>query len=182
MVEEFLNAFQSKYGAVSKKWKHWVAQLDLNTCEECRKMHGMIYAVNEKIRKKPPRHLYCHCTIKRLRTIAAGYATQDGIAGGDFWIKTYGCLSDAYITMDHAKKLGWIPNSGNLSAVAPGKKIGGDVYQNRNNHLPALPGRQWYEADINYMGGFRSNSRLVYSNDGLIFATYDHYKTFVEIV
>lgn len=84
--------------------------------------------------------------------------------------------------MEYAKNLGWIPNSGNLSSVAPGKKIGGDIYQNRNNHLPASPSRQWYEADINYKGEFRSNSRLVYSNDGLIFATYDHYKTFVEIV
>lgn len=44
MVEEFLNAFQRKYGSVSKNWKHWFAYLDLKTCEECRKMHGKIYS------------------------------------------------------------------------------------------------------------------------------------------
>lgn len=48
MVEEFLNAFQRKYGAVSKKWKNWIAQLDLKTCKECRTMHGKIYSIDEK--------------------------------------------------------------------------------------------------------------------------------------
>ena len=42
-------------------------------------------------------------------------------------------------------------------------------------------GRVWYEADINYDGGYRSNDRILYSNDGLIFVTYDHYKTFYEV-
>lgn len=37
-------------------------------------------------------------------------------------------------------------------------------------------------ADINYKFGFRGNDRIVFSNDGLIFVTYDHYKTFIEFV
>ncbi|MBR6572639.1 MAG: hypothetical protein IKK77_02865 [Clostridia bacterium] len=56
------------------------------------------------------------------------------------------------------------------------------VYKNRNGHLPNENGRVWYEADINYKGGFRNGQRIIYSNDGQLFATYDHYQTFFEIV
>ena len=56
------------------------------------------------------------------------------------------------------------------------------IYENENSHLPSAPGRIWYEADINYRQGFRGLTRIVYSNDGLIFVTYDHYRTFIEIV
>ena len=56
------------------------------------------------------------------------------------------------------------------------------VYKNRDQRLPDVPGRIWYEADINYSFGYRNGERILYSNDGLIFATYDHYATFVEIV
>ena len=55
-------------------------------------------------------------------------------------------------------------------------------YKNKNEHLPVEYGRIWYEADINYTSGYRKEARIVYSNDGLIFVTYDHYTTFVEIV
>ena len=71
---------------------------------------------------------------------------------------------------------------GNLAQVLPGKMITKGVYKNRNGHLPTAPGRIWYEADINYKGGFRGMTRVVYSNDGLIFVTYNHYFTFEAIV
>lgn len=145
-------------------------------------MNGKIYAVAETPSPRPPLHPFCRCKIKPMQALVAGYASQEGTAGADYWLKEYGCLPDEYITADHAISLGWIATDGNLSEVAPGKIIGGDIFQNRNHHLPEAPGRQWYEADINYSGGFRGDCRLVYSNDGLIFASYDHYKTFVEIV
>ena len=63
----------------------------------------------------------------------------------------------------------------------PGKMLGGDVYGNDDFKLPSAPGRVWYEADVNYRGGKRNRQRIVYSNDGLMFATYDHYQTFHEI-
>ncbi len=47
--------------------------------------------------------------------------------------------------------------------------------------LPSADGRIWYEADINYTGGMRNSSRVIYSNDGLVFVTYDHYFTFNQI-
>lgn len=60
--------------------------------------------------------------------------------------------------------------------------ITGGIYKNRNEHLPQSPGRIWYEADINYKTGKRNTQSIVWSNDGLIFVTYDHYDTFYEIV
>lgn len=78
--------------------------------------------------------------------------------------------------------LGWEPLKGNLDQVAPGMMIGGDIYSNKDGHLPQADGRIWYEADINYTGGYRTRHRILYSNDGLIFVTYDHFETFFEIV
>ena len=58
------------------------------------------------------------------------------------------------------------------------------VYHNRDGHLPSSAGRIWYEADINYDSkiGYRGTDRILFSNDGLIFVTYDHYHTFKEII
>ena len=94
----------------------------------------------------------------------------------------YDMLPEYYMTKEDAKQLGWRAIQGNLADVAPGMMIGGDVYQNRNGHLPSAEGRIWYEADINYTAGFRTRHRILYSNDGLVFVTYDHYETFQEIV
>lgn len=81
-----------------------------------------------------------------------------------------------------SKKYGWDAYKGNLEQVSPGSVIGGDRFFNDDGKLPSEPGRIWYEADINYEGGFRGKDRLIYSNDGLLFVTYDHYQTFYEII
>ena len=60
--------------------------------------------------------------------------------------------------------------------------IGGDVYYNDDMKLPMSEGRVWCEADINYDGGKRNRQRVLYSNDGLVFVTLDHYQTFYEVV
>ena len=62
-----------------------------------------------------------------------------------------------------------------------GKMLTMEIYNNSNGHLPQAEGRIWYEADINYTGGIRNSSRILYSNDGLVFVTYDHYFTFNQI-
>ena len=72
--------------------------------------------------------------------------------------------------------------NGDLFEKCPGKMIFGGIYQNKNGHLPMTPNRIWYEADINYTFGFRGTDRILFSNDGLIFVTYDHYDTFIEII
>jgi hypothetical protein len=96
-------------------------------------------------------------------------------------IKKYNRLSDNFITKKEAKKLGWNPARGNLWDVATGKSIGGDVFHNREKKLPVKRGRSWYEADINYKGGKRGKYRIIFSSDGLIYKTEDHYRTFTRI-
>ncbi len=94
----------------------------------------------------------------------------------------YGELPGNYVDKKYAEKHGWKFYLGNLRKVFPDATIGGDVYYNNEHTLPEKPGRIWYEADINYTGGFRNTHRLLYSNDGLVFVTYDHYQTFYEII
>ncbi len=94
------------------------------------------------------------------------------------YLYTYGELPDNYITKNEAKNLGWVSSEGNLDEVAPGMSIGGDKFGNREGLLPTAPGRQYYECDINYEGGYRGGERIVFSNDGLIYYSADHYADF----
>ena len=93
----------------------------------------------------------------------------------------YGQLPDNFITKDEAKALGWDSSKNYVSDVAPGKSIGGDRFGNYEGLLPKAGGRTYREADCNYTGGPRGAERIVYSSDGLVFYTSDHYKTFTEM-
>ena len=106
------------------------------------------------------------------------YITPEEVAE---YLHVYGYLPDNFITKDEAKALGWDSQKGNLDEVAPGMSIGGDRFGNREGVLPKEKGRQYYECDVNYEGGYRGGERLVYSNDGLIYYTSDHYTTFEQI-
>ena len=86
-----------------------------------------------------------------------------------------------YVTKDFAYSVGWRDGKP-PSKYAFDKMIFGGIYNNSNGHLPDVPGRIWYEADINYYEGKRNGHRLLWSNDGLMFVTYDHYETFYEII
>ena len=96
------------------------------------------------------------------------------------YLKEHGELPDYYITKSEAKSLGWVPSKGNLCEVAPGKAIGGDIWTNRQKSLPTKSGRRYFEADLNYNCGNRNADRVVFSNDGLVFVTHDHYRNFEE--
>ena len=115
-----------------------------------------------------------------MRALSAGTATDMGVQGADWCLKHYNKLPEYYITVDKAKALGWKQKKGNLAEVAPGCMIKKEYY-NKDGILPDKPGRTWQEADINYVGGKRNSERFFFSNDGLIFASYDHGKTFIEI-
>ena len=72
-------------------------------------------------------------------------------------------------------------SKGNLWEVTNKKSIGGDRFGNREGFLPEADTRKYYECDINYDGGYRGSERIVYSNDGLVFYTDDHYETFEKL-
>ena len=103
------------------------------------------------------------------------YTTKEEVAE---YIYTFGHLPSNFITKNEAKDLGWDSSKGNLSEVAPGKSIGGDRFGNREGNLPTKKGRKYTECDINADGGYRGAERIVFSNDGLIYYTGDHYNTF----
>lgn len=106
------------------------------------------------------------------------YTSKEEVAE---YIYTYGELPSNFITKKEAQNLGWNNEEGNLGEVAPGKSIGGDKFGNYEGMLPKEDGRQYYECDIDFDGGYRNSKRIVYSNDGLIFYTEDHYETFMQL-
>ena len=97
------------------------------------------------------------------------------------YLRTYGHLPGNFLTKDEARDLGWNAKEGNLWEVAEGMSIGGDRFGNREGLLPQKRGRQWYECDVNYEGGFRGPERILFSDDGLIYYTDDHYESFTEM-
>ena len=103
------------------------------------------------------------------------YTSKEDVAA---YINAYGCLPQNFITKNEAKKLGWDSSQNYLSDVAPGKSIGGDRFGNYEGLLPEADGRSYTECDIDYTSGKRNAKRIVFSNDGLIYYTEDHYNTF----
>ena len=103
------------------------------------------------------------------------YTSMEDVAD---YIHIFGRLPQNFITKNEARDLGWESSEGNLWEVAKGKSIGGDRFYNNDDQLPEVKGRKYYECDINYSGGFRGGERIVYSNDGLIYYTSDHYESF----
>lgn len=97
------------------------------------------------------------------------------------YIKKYKKLPKNFITKNEAKQLGWISSQGNLNKVAPGKSIGGDKFGNFEGKLPKKNGRKYFECDIDYKGGKRNAKRIIFSNDGMIYYTKDHYNNFEKL-
>jgi len=85
-------------------------------------------------------------------------------------------LPGFYITKNEAKKQGWNPSKGNLCEILPGKAIGGDHFSNREKKLPA--NKKYFEADVNYNCGNRTADRIVFTEDGDVYLTKNHYKSF----
>lgn len=100
------------------------------------------------------------------------YYSKEEVA---LYLYTYEKLPGNYLTKAEAKEtLGW---SG--GGLPDGYAIGGDKFGNREGLLPKENGRQYYECDIDTNGkGSRGVKRIVFSNDGLIYYTEDHYASF----
>ncbi|MBQ8563177.1 MAG: ribonuclease [Firmicutes bacterium] len=102
------------------------------------------------------------------------YTTAEDVSA---YLREYGQLPGNFITKSQARDLGW--EGGGLEEYAPGCCIGGDKFGNYEGLLPEESGRRYYECDINTLGkDSRGAERLVYSNDGLIYYTPDHYESF----
>ncbi len=95
------------------------------------------------------------------------------------YLHLFSRLPNNFLTKREAKALGWDSSQGNLQEVAKGKSIGGDVFGNYEEVLPK--GKRYRECDVNYSGGPRGGERLVYSDDGDIYYTNDHYNTFKKL-
>lgn len=102
------------------------------------------------------------------------YTTKEDVA---LYLHLYGHLPENFITKKEAKALGW--PGGDLTPYAPGKSIGGDHFGNYEGSLPEKEGRSYRECDIDTMNATRRGARrIIYSNDGLIYYTGDHYESF----
>lgn len=102
------------------------------------------------------------------------YYSRDDVA---LYIHTYGELPPNYITKKQAEKLGW--TGGSIDKYMKGGAIGGTYFGNYEGVLPDAEGRKWTECDIDTDGkSSRGAKRIVFSNDGLIYYTEDHYESF----
>lgn len=102
------------------------------------------------------------------------YTTREDVA---LYIHTYGHLPDNFITKKEAQALGW--SGGSLEPYAPGMCIGGNRFGNYEGLLPEADNRSYTECDIDTLGAdSRGARRIVFSNDGLIYYTEDHYASF----
>lgn len=105
---------------------------------------------------------------------AGSYTSKEDVA---LYIHLYGRLPDNFITKKEAQALGW--SGGSLEPYAPGCCIGGSRFGNYEGLLPEKEGRSWTECDIDTLGAAsRGAKRIVFSNDGLIYYTEDHYESF----
>ena len=117
---------------------------------------------------------------------AADYAVEedgwyDSMEEVAIYLTFFEELPGNYLTKKEAQAIGWESRKGNLWDVADGCSIGGDRFGNYEGLLPEAKGRKWTECDIDFDGSFRGAERIVFSNDGLIYYTGDHYESFEEI-
>jgi len=102
------------------------------------------------------------------------YTSKEDVA---LYIHTYGRLPDNFVSKNEAEKAGW--SGGSVEKYIPGAAIGGSRFGNYEGLLPKAQGRTWTECDINTQGkSSRGAERIVFSNDGLIYYTADHYESF----
>lgn len=102
------------------------------------------------------------------------YTSRDDVA---LYIHIYGKLPENFITKKAAEKLGW--HGGSLEPYAPGKCIGGGRF---GNYEGVLPDGNYKECDIDTLGRkSRGAKRIVYSDDGRIYYTDDHYESFTQL-
>ena len=117
----------------------------------------------------------------RLMAFAATVGLRDAAAFTDTVrsLRERGRLPSRYATKEEARAHGW--HGGGLCDAWPDHVIGGDVFHNFAGRLPPAPARLYREADLDADCRGRGPKRLVYSNDGLIYVTIDHYNSYIRV-
>lgn len=124
--------------------------------------------------------------LARESTPLRQFAATLGLKNVDQFVEAISSLRDTgrlparYISKGEAERGGWAPGQ-DLCRTAPGRSIGGDRFGNREGRLPRAQGRIWREADLDFACGKRGAARLLWSNDGMIFVTVDHYQSFHQV-
>ncbi len=103
------------------------------------------------------------------------YSSKEEVA---LYIHLYGHLPGNYVTKREAQEAGW--SGGSVErCMGEGAAIGGGRFGNYEGLLPEKEGRVYTECDIDTVGtSSRGAKRIVFSNDGLIYYTEDHYESF----
>ena len=173
-INKILGVESSQSDAPFVQWHH--RNQTRTHCPLCVFNDGRIFENNnEKPLIGPDNHMFCECKYVDVQQKSIGSISGKGILSPDVYLSAYNKLPEYYISKDEAiEKYGWIQGKNTISGKAPGKMIGGDVFDNRNHILPEKDGRIWYECDVDYIEGKRNNKRLYYSNDGLMFYTESH--------
>lgn len=123
-----------------------------------------------------PRLVFEQLGGQKIEVVEDGiYTSKEEVAE---YIHLFGKLPKNYITKSEAEALGWVSTEYNLDKVAPGKLLGGTYF---GNYEGILPEGNYLECDVNYSGGIRNSERLIYSDDGRIYYTNDHYRHFEQL-
>ena len=100
------------------------------------------------------------------------YTTATDVAE---YINTYHKLPSNYVKKWEAKAKGW--NKGEDPSDY-GIMIGGNKW---NNSEGLLPNDDYHECDVDYDGNGRGPNRLIYTKDGTVYYTNDHYESFTQL-
>ena len=134
---------------------------------------------NKKNKATPTPMVTPEATVTPAVTVTPG--PMDAAQELADYIFEHGELPENYIRKKDAEAQGWKTTYRYVGDIGPGITIGGDYFGNYEQKLPVVKGRKYYEADCYYEGGPRNEYRIIYSNDGHVWYTEDHYNTFVEL-
>ena len=131
-------------------------------------------AKSDKASEVPSEEIPDDTVSKKKLDPNGSYTSKDDVA---LYIHQYGKLPSNFITKKKAQEKGW--TGGGLEKYFPDKSIGGDYFGNYEGLLPKKKGRTYTECDIDTKGkSSRGAKRIIFSNDGLIYYTDDHYESF----
>lgn len=106
----------------------------------------------------------------------SGLRDVSGFVGTVQNLRATGHLPPRFVTKEEAAAHGW--HGGGLCTIWPGHAIGGDLFTNAGHPLPR---RIYREADLDETCSSRGPKRLIFSDDGAIWLTPDHYRHFISV-